>query len=70
MNVALALPLIHCRALALRDSNLCPPPHPQHLELLQLQNADQAPTEKGNKNNEFIKQLKHITKLRNGTHFL
>lgn len=56
MNVALALLLIRCRALALRDRNLCPPPHPQHLELTQLQNADQAPTEKGNKNNELIKQ--------------
>lgn len=57
MNAALALPLIRCRALALWDRNLCPPPHPQHLELTQLQNADQAPTEKDNKNNEFIKQI-------------
>lgn len=55
MNVALAPPLIRCRALALWGRNLHPPPHPQHLELTQLQNADQAPTEKDNKNNEFIK---------------
>ena len=55
MNVALAPPLIRCRALALRGRNLHPPPHPQHLELTQLQNAGQAPTEKDNKNNEFIK---------------